>query len=198
MTIARETAEGLSALHAQEAVHRDVKPSNILFDVEGHAKLADLGLAQVPLGGSMRSRLSTALKHPGTPPYMSPEQRDAGDPLQPPSDVYSLGCVLFEMLTGRLYYNQRPGTRARGLHPEIDSGLDDLLARMLAEKAGDRPWDGVEAAELLRESARNRAVAGIQISPRFTCSSWSLTESCSIVELEPAEPTPEPAIWRSL
>jgi formylglycine-generating enzyme required for sulfatase activity/tRNA A-37 threonylcarbamoyl transferase component Bud32 len=145
----REVAQGLAALHARDIVHRDLKPANILLDDEKRARLADLGLAQIPGGPSMRSQLSNANSHPGTPGYMSPEQETQTGLLTPASDVYALGVVLFEMLTGRLHRIQRPGTRASRLRPDLPAELDDLLGRMLARNPEDRPWDGAEVAELL-------------------------------------------------
>jgi serine/threonine protein kinase len=79
-----EVAQGLAALHAMDIVHRDLKPSNILFDEQGHARLADLGLAQVSGGPSLRSQLSQPAPHPGTSGYMSPEQEQSGLLLRPP------------------------------------------------------------------------------------------------------------------
>ncbi len=145
-----DIAEGLSALHAKDVVHRDLKPSNILFDVDGRAKVADLGLAQVPGGASMRSQLSIPKPHPGTPAYMSPEQEIAGSYLRPASDVYALGLILFEMLAGRSYKNIRPGTLIKSLAPGVPDWFDELLRRMLAESPKDRPWDGAEAVNELR------------------------------------------------
>ena len=142
LTIAEEVAGGLAKLHEMDVVHRDLKPSNILFDEKGHAKVADLGLAQVPGGPSMRSQLSTPALHPGTPAYMSPEQKNSRDYLTPPSDVYALGLVLFEMLTGRVYRSQPPGTRIDSMRDNIPEWLDDLLASMLSEKPENRPWNG--------------------------------------------------------
>ena len=152
LQIAQDVAGGLAALHAKDIVHRDVKPANILFDNEGHAKLGDLGLAQVPGGPSRRSQLSTPDPHPGTPGYMSPEQENSGAYLTPASDIYSLGLTLFEMLTGRMYRSQRPGTRAANLRADLPAQVDDLLARMLAEAYKVRPWDGAETAGLLRQA----------------------------------------------
>jgi serine/threonine protein kinase len=146
-----EVAQGLSALHELDIVHRDLKPSNILFDQTGHARLADLGLAQAPGSDSLRSQLSNSKPHPGTPAYMSPEQHDLRDYLLPASDVYALGLVLFEVLTGRVYRSQRPGTHAGELMRGIPDWLDDLLVRMLAENPKERPWNGQEAATLLQE-----------------------------------------------
>ena len=115
--------------------------------------LADLGLAQVPGGPSMRSQMSEAMPQPGTPAYMSPEQ--ATPPfrhLAPASDVYALGAVLFEMLAGRLYKNVRPGTRVTKYRQDTPGWLVELLERMLAKEPEERPWDGAEAVELLRRS----------------------------------------------
>jgi serine/threonine protein kinase len=147
--IALDIAQGLAAIHPLDIVHRDLKPSNILFDEQGRAKVADLGLAQVPGGPSLRSVISQGVPHPGTPGYMSPEQEKTYGHLTPASDVYALGLLLFEMLTGRMYRNVRPGTRVRTLREEVPEWLDDLVARMLAQNPEERPWDGAEVIELL-------------------------------------------------
>jgi simple sugar transport system substrate-binding protein len=81
---------------------------------------------------------------------MSPEQEVAGSYLRPASDIYSLGLILFEMLTGRGYKSLRPGTRLKSLSPDSPAWLDDLLLRMLSDNPKDRPWDGDESAELLK------------------------------------------------
>ena len=147
-------ASGLAALHARDIVHRDLKPSNILFDNQGRVKIADLGLAQVPGGLSSRSRLGSSMAqgHPGTPTYMSPEH---GDPLRyphlpPASDVYSLGLILFEMLTGRNFKNQPPGTRVAELHPDVPAWLDTLVELMLDENPKKRPWNGEKVLAALQ------------------------------------------------
>jgi serine/threonine protein kinase len=142
----REMAGGLSSLHALDVVHRDLKPSNILFDGQGNVRVADLGLAQIPGGASMRSMLSVAKSHPGTPAYMSPEQETTGHYLGPSSDVYSLGLILFEMATGRLYKNIKPGSRISDFRPDFPPWLDELTGSMLLDDARKRPWDGHEVA----------------------------------------------------
>jgi len=152
LQMAIDVAEGLSAVHAVDAVHRDLKPTNILFDAQDCAKLADLGLAQVPGGPSMRTQLgSMAPRHPGTPGYMSPEQEDTSKYLKPASDIYALGLVLFEILTGRNYSNLKTGTRAKSLRPNIPTWLDDLIAGLLEKDPENRPWDCRELAVLLRQ-----------------------------------------------
>ena len=167
--IALDIAQGLAAIHPLDIVHRDLKPSNILFDEQGRAKVADLGLAQVPGGPSLRSVMSQGVPHPGTPGYMSPEQESSYGYLTPASDVYALGLLLFEMLTGRRYRNVRPGTRVRSLREEVPPWLDDLLARMLAQNPAERPWDGAEVAQLFREEAAGiraeRPKEEVQVKP---------------------------------
>ena len=160
LQITLEVAGGLAGLHANDIVHRDLKPSNILFDDEGHAHLGDLGLAQVPGGENQRSQLSNPEPHPGTPAYMSPEQENSGKLLTPPSDVYALGLVLFEMLTGRNYRLLKPGTRAASLREDLPLAVDDLLFAMLARDPEQRPWDGEKTAVLLQAVADGKTPAG--------------------------------------
>jgi serine/threonine-protein kinase len=155
--IATEAADGLAALHEIDRVHRDLKPGNILFDGKGRAKVADLGLTQGPEDASRRSLDGDkAPPHPGTGPYMSPEQMTTSFPLRFSSDVYALGAVLFELLTGRQYFQQPPGARATSQRTDTPAWLDELLCRMLAENSSDRPWDGAAAARLLRAGGPER------------------------------------------
>ena len=166
LQIGQETAQGLAELHKRDVVHRDLKPSNILFDAQGRAKVGDLGLAQTPHGPSMRSLLSEAAPHPGTPGYMSPEQLDSRNYLSSSSDVYALGLVLFEALAGRAYSNLRPGTQLHDLRPEAPVWLDGLLGKMLAKDPEQRPWDGEEAAALLRGRDRRKRQTPGSCAPR--------------------------------
>ncbi len=154
LRIATQVALALSALHELDIVHRDLKPANILFGDNGSARLADLGLVQIPHSDSQRSQLSAPAAHPGTPKYMSPEQLDSYAYLGPASDIYSLGVTLFEMLTGRGYRSQRPGTLASKLRADIPAAVDQLLGRMLSKAPEDRPWDGAETAGRLEAIGR--------------------------------------------
>ena len=163
LRIGVEIASGLGALHSHEIIHRDLKPSNILFTDQGRVKIGDLGLAQIPGGLTSRSRMgsSQAPAHPGTPAYMSPEH---GDPqhyphLPPAADVYGLGLILFEMLTGQNYKNQRPGTPAGSLEPNVPAWLDECIVSMLAEDPKQRPWNGKEALAALQQGAQQKPQA---------------------------------------
>lgn len=164
LKIALEIATGLSVLHGRDIVHRDLKPSNILFDEKGCSKLADLGLAQIPGGPSLRSQLSNPLPHPGTPGYMSPEQENFGNYLTPASDIYALGVTLFEMLTSRAYRSLRPGTPASKFRPDLSPDLDALLGRMLLKSADERPWDGEEVISLLQSVLKSERDKNLQAS----------------------------------
>ena len=145
IAILKDVSSGLAVLHDKRnpIVHRDLKPSNILFDAEGKAKISDLGLAQVPGGLSQRSRLgSVAQSHPGTPAYMSPEQENSFGMLRPASDVYSLGVIAFEMLSGINYNMQPPGTKLLEFQKDTPEKITRLLETMLEEDPKQRLWDG--------------------------------------------------------
>lgn len=165
LKIASEIALGLKDLHHQHIIHRDLKPSNILFTQQGVAKMADLGLAQVPGGTSMRSRMGSLVEmspHPGTPDYMSPEQRESYAALQPPSDIYALGLVLFEMLTGKNPYYLRQGTQLTDLRPELKQEVSDLVGRMLNKNPEERFWDGEELLQQIEKLNNDKKIENLK------------------------------------
>jgi serine/threonine-protein kinase len=96
--LVREAASALGYAHRRGLVHRDIKPENILL-AENHALVADFGIARA-MSRAVDERLTSGLP-PGTPHYMSPEQAGGSEEVGPRSDIYSLGCVLFELLTGK-------------------------------------------------------------------------------------------------
>ena len=146
--VALEVCAALEPVHDKLGlVHRDIKPSNILFTRDGCAKLSDFGLAQT--GESGRSAL-VGNRHPGTPGYMSPEQESATGYLTAASDLYSLGCVLFEMLTGKLYQRQRPGTLPSQLNADVPQWLDAIVGKALQAD----PWERYETATQLAAALR--------------------------------------------
>ncbi len=155
-------AEALAYAHAQGVVHRDLKPGNLLFNPAdgGTLKVGDFGCARLDDHGYSLSGLLV-----GTPAYMAPEQL-SGVPLDGRCDLYALGVVLFELLTGRRPFD-RPSmgetlaaiaTEAapplRRLRPDLPEVLGDVLARMMAKSPADRHADGHALARELRLIAR--------------------------------------------
>jgi eukaryotic-like serine/threonine-protein kinase len=152
VTLASRVARGLSALHARGIVHRDIKPSNVFLE-EGSVerpKILDFGIARPMPEDSRVTRTGATL---GTPGYMAPEQARGDRELDARSDVFALGCVLFECLTGRPPFVGEhaiavlarillePAIPPSELCPGIPRALDDLVLEMLCKDASGRPPD---------------------------------------------------------
>ena len=144
--IARETADALAYAHGQGIVHRDIKPENILLS-GGHAMVADFGIARAINVGGVRQLTMTGVAGPGTPAYMSPEQLLGDRAVDARSDIYSLGCVLYEMLAGKPPFPGKDGFVKRFTEPpphisslrrDAPPWVDDVLGRALAKDPDDR------------------------------------------------------------
>ncbi|MCP4165629.1 MAG: serine/threonine protein kinase, partial [Chloroflexi bacterium] len=160
LEIARDVLAALAVVHSNklEIVHRDIKPSNILFDAKGRAYLADFGLAQVAGWSQGRSQLH-ADAHPGTIIYMSTEQEAGSGYLTPAADIFALGCVLFQMLTGQKYRRHPPGTLPSALRVGIPSWADEVVATALDEDQWQR-WQNANAIADALQKGNARADAG--------------------------------------
>ena len=146
-------------------MHRDIKPSNILL-CDDHIKVTDFGIAKA--GEDTDLTVTGTLL--GTAKYLSPEQV-RGDPSDPRSDVYSLGIVLYEVLTGRPPFKadtdaatalarlQKPVPRIRHINPELPQALDDIVASMMAREPDDRPTRALEVRV---------ALSGLRLEPATT------------------------------
>ena len=158
LAIARDIADALRCAHDHQIVHRDIKPENILVEAAGgRALVADFGIARA-ITRSEVGRVTSSGVTLGTPAYMSPEQAGAEQEVDGRSDIYSLGCVLYEMLAGTPPFtgpNMRvvitkhmtqPAPSVRVARPELDESLDRILAWMLAK---DRERRFTDAARLL-------------------------------------------------
>jgi serine/threonine protein kinase len=154
--IASAVASALAFAHDHGVIHRDVKPANVLLPRGGGVKLADMGISQL-LSPEALTATRTAI---GTARYLSPEQA-RGEAADGRSDLYSLGCVLFEMLTGRTPFEgdlvalsyahmHTPAPRVRSIDAEVPTGLDDLVASMLEKDPADRPQTGAEVERSLQ------------------------------------------------
>jgi len=151
IAIARQAAAALGHAHARGIIHRDVKPENILLH-EGEAMVADFGIA-LAIGGAdsaLDERLTATGLMVGTPEYASPEQAAGERALDPRSDVYSLGCVLYELLAGepphagptaRAIIARRfsePVPRVRRLRPAVPAAVEQAIVRAMAVDPADR------------------------------------------------------------
>ncbi len=148
LRIAQEIGEALDYAHRNGFIHRDVKPENILF-ADGHALLADFGVAHA-WGAPGTQVITEGGLAVGTPAYMSPEQATAEENVGAPSDVYSLACVVYEMLTGEPpFYGDSPRATmvrhvmetprsVRVLRPEASTAVERTLSRALAKRPEER------------------------------------------------------------
>jgi eukaryotic-like serine/threonine-protein kinase len=159
--IAADIAAGLAHAHGRGVVHRDMKPGNVLFDVEGRAKIADFGIARI--GGV--DTITKAGMVLGTAAYISPEQA-RGEPTTPASDVYSFGVLLYRMLSGRLPFEAQSPVELAAMHrdveapslasirPEAPVSLAKLVTSALAKRPEARPADGAALLEALELGQR--------------------------------------------
>ena len=152
--IAARVAEALEVAHERGVVHRDIKPQNVLLTPSGTVKVVDFGIARAASATSV-TRTSLVL---GTAGYMSPEQA-AGERVGPASDLYSLGVVLYEMLTGEVPFDaetpvavavkhlNEPPRHPREANPRVPEELDALTVKLMAKKPEDRYSSAAELAQ---------------------------------------------------
>ncbi len=174
LQLAEELADALDYAHAQGVVHRDIKPANILIGEDGHAKIADFGIAKLNLAHfTLPGRIL------GTPAYMAPEQL-AGEGVDSRSDLFSLGVILYSMVTGHSPFTGNSATTvcfkvvnrepmpASSFDLELPRSLDSVITRAMAKDPAERFQRGSEFATALRELRGEH-------DPRSTTSSpWNL------------------------
>jgi serine/threonine-protein kinase len=193
--IAHQVAEALVAAHELGIVHRDLKPDNIIVAPSKNgrdvAKVVDFGIAKAIEEGPNESLTRTGLVI-GTPEYMSPEQL-LGDPVDARSDIYSLGCILYQMLTGRRTFDEptreqmiKRRLTEKAPHPkdlvaDLPKTLDLIVARMLARTPNDRYAAAAEVRDLL--------IPAIALEGGFDDPSWRppTTRSNPTVFIQAAE-----------
>jgi serine/threonine-protein kinase len=168
LQFAREVADALSYAHTAKVVHRDIKPENILLD-SGHALVADFGIARA-IG---ESQAMTSKGHViGSPTYMSPEQVDGSEYIDGRSDIYSLGCLLFEMLVGEPPFRgttvtaiianrlTSPMPSARAFRELVPEAVDAAIRKAMATLPADRFSTAAQFAEALGTPATVAIVVG--------------------------------------
>ncbi len=157
--IATELCDAIDALWNSDIVHRDIKPSNILLTKEGKAKLTDFGVAQV---GHETRRTQSPSAHPGTPAYKSPEQASSTGYLDQRSDLYALGLVLYELLTGKLYLRNRvPPHR---LNRKVPRALSAAVMKALQEDPADRYQSAQEMSAALQEALHGGPLQAVTLA----------------------------------
>ena len=178
LDIAIQVVRGLEAAHDKGVVHRDVKPANLMVNVQGQVKILDFGLAQL----TDRTRLTHADTVLGTPAYMSPEQVE-GQPAGRTTDVWSLGVVIYEMVSGRLpfggehpqavlyaivHQDPEPLTALRvGVPPELDRIVNKALAKRAAERyqhIGEMRIDLQAVLRALDQSGHSEEIKGASVA----------------------------------
>ena len=146
ISIAREVADALAYAHGQGIIHRDIKPENILLSA-GHAIVADFGIARAIDLAGVRQLTRTGGGSPGTPAYMSPEQLMSDQEVDARTDIYSLGSVIYEMLTGKPPFAGKDGfvrrftesaPLASAVRKDTPPWLDAIIAKTVAREAADR------------------------------------------------------------
>lgn len=189
--ITERIASALDTAHKRGIIHRDLKPANVLFDEEENAYLSDFGIAK--LSESNANYTGSAII--GTPTYMSPEQARGNVPLDARSDVYALGVLIYEMLTGvppfsaetamgvALQHISDPAPDIRNVRPDLPAAFSTLLNKALAKDPNDRFATAGQLAAALIAATRQITAPDTVILPQAAISAVAPVS-------QPAEPSP--------
>ncbi len=188
--LARQIAEGLAEAHRLGVIHRDLKPHNIMIDRDGNAKIMDFGIAR-----SLHAKgLTAAGLTIGTPEYMSPEQAEARA-LDRRSDIYSLGVILYEMVTGRvpfegetplsiaLKHRTEPPRDPKQLNTQISTGFSQIILRCLEKNREDRYQDAEDLLADLDRIAQGLPASKPAITARRPITSREITVKFNLKKL---------------
>ncbi|MAS33304.1 MAG: hypothetical protein CL610_04820 [Anaerolineaceae bacterium] len=190
--IIREAAGALAYAHSHSMIHRDVKPANLMFDRDDRVVLTDFGIAKIVTGAQFTASGGMV----GTPAYMAPEQGlgEAGDER---SDLYSLGVILYQLLTGELPYEAEaplaiilkhlnsPIPSVRDMHAEMPEALDKVITKLMAKDPDDRYQNASDLIADLERLERGEPIEVVDLVP--VNPQLSLTELDTNPGLQPAE-----------
>jgi serine/threonine-protein kinase len=188
--IIRETAQGLALAHSKGVIHRDIKPGNLMLSSGDKIKIADFGIAMVQ---DMSERLTNTGEFVGTPGYLSPEVC-VGQPVDHRSDIFALGIVFFEMLTGRIPFTESSPLGmmlevvkadipdVRSINAEVDERTCNILKRMIAKDPEQR-YQSCE--ELIVDLASNQPVSAPgTFAPSAASSEFQHAATTALSQLE--------------
>jgi serine/threonine protein kinase len=164
-----QSARGLEAAHEKGIIHRDIKPGNLMLDRGGTVRVLDLGLARIvdasnPFSKTVAGRLTQSGTYMGTVDYMAPEQAEDSHSVDHRADIYSLGCTVFFLLTGReafagasilkrmVAHQEHPAPSLRAIRPDVSPALEAAYQKMMAKSPKDRPASMSEVIALLQAS----------------------------------------------
>ena len=196
-------ARALDYAHQQGVVHRDIKPSNILIDEQGDPLLTDFGIAKM-LEGTSATRLTGTGTVLGTPDYMAPEQAEDVD-IDGRADIYSLGVVLYELLTGQPPYQAKtplavvmmhvrdPLPLPRTIEPNIPEILEQIVVKAMAKDPTDRYQSIGDMEQDLRVALRVVDPNATGVLPPTTTIAMDMAAATASTEAEPAATQPEAA-----
>lgn len=173
LPLLRQIAAALDHAHEAGVIHRDIKPGNVLIDQQGNAYLSDFGLVKTAHGSIQLTATGMVV---GTPAYMSPEQAE-GRPVDTRTDIYSLGVILYEMLTGRVPFQAdtpmgvvikhitEPLPPPRRFNPALPEGIEAVLSRALSKAPPDRFASAGEMVEALARAIEGGATPEVSAPP---------------------------------
>lgn len=162
LDIVRQVCDALQYAHAEGVVHRDIKPENILVDDQGRVKIADFGLARL-VGDVSGPRLTLTRQVMGTPHYMAPEQASSASDVDHRADIFALGVLLYELLTGRLPVGRY---KAPSETTSSDPRLDDIVMKAMEQEREQRYQDVRAVKRDLEDLSRQVVELGGAGSPR--------------------------------
>jgi polar amino acid transport system permease protein/polar amino acid transport system substrate-binding protein len=160
LRIVMQICSGLQSAHEEKVVHRDIKPENVLIDRKGRVRIADFGLAKLRKAGV--GELTRSQQLMGTYDYMAPEAAEGARDIDHRADIYAVGVVLYELLTGKRPRGEYvPASRCI----PVDARIDPIISRALAQKPADRFSSVEELKEAIEEIAAGNAPATREVKP---------------------------------
>ena len=207
--IIERLAGALDRAHRQGIIHRDIKPGNVLFDQDGDAYLSDFGIVKMASSSASVASLTGEGRTIGTPAYMSPEQTQGKHELDGRSDIYALGVILFEMLTGDVPYQadtpiavavkhvMEPVPRILEFNRSLPSGFDRVITTSMAKNPEQRYENGKDMAAALREATTEVSLATPSEAPTMDVYEDTLpmdSDQDVVLAEQPALSVPAPAV----